>query len=266
MKLRTGRYRLSPIYGQLLKEMSTIANGSPGVTVRSRRRKCWRTPRNAESLGWQFAMPVVAVRAMLMALLLYPVMSLFSLRRAFGTEALASIDGPVIFAANHLSVADNPAVLLALPWRRRLALATAASEEVMRDRGRIQSFFAALISNGFFFSQTGSVRASLERCFRVTGAGWSILFFPEGIRSDDGDIGPFKPGIGLLATRLELPVVPVHLKGTDSVLAKGGGRPHRGDIEVRFGEAIMIPAGTKYAVATEIIRQAVASLAREAGS
>ena len=213
---------------------------------------------------WQFALPVVAVRAVLIAGFLYLLMAVFSRRRTFGREVLDSLDGPVIFAANHLSVADNPAVLLALPWRWRLRVATAASEEVMRGRGRVQSFFAALISNGFHISQTGSVRGSLAYCGKLTRARWSLLFFPEGIRSDDGKLGPFKPGIGLLAASLGVPVVPVHLKGTDSVVAKGGARPRRGYIEVRFGQPIHIPAGMKYDVATQVIRNAVASLSQDA--
>ena len=212
---------------------------------------------------WQFALPVVMVRAVLIAGFLYPLMALFSRRRTYGREILDSVDGPVIFAANHLSVADNPAVLLALPWRWRLRLATAASEEVMRGRGRLQSFFAALISNGFHFSQTGSVRASLAYCGKLTGSGWSLLFFPEGERSGDGKLGAFRPGIGLLAARLEVPVVPVYLRGTDSVLAKGGSRPQRGYIEVRFGQPLQISAGTKYDVAATYIRDAVDSLSRQ---
>ena len=187
---------------------------------------------------WQFRTPVVALRALLIGGLLLPVMAIFSRRRTYGLEHLRSLDGPVIFAANHLSVADNPAVLLALPWRWRLKLATAASREVMEGRGRIQSFFAALISNGFQFSQSGSVRSSLAYCGRLTASGWSLLYFPEGIRSDDGTIGRFRPGVGLLATGLGIPVVPVYLKGTDSVIAKGGSRPHRGHIEVWFGEPL----------------------------
>ena len=86
------------------------------------------------------------------------------------------------------------------------------------------------------------------------------MFFPEGIRSDDGRLGPFKPGIGLLAATLGVPVVPVHLRGTDSVVAKGGSRPHRGYIEVRFGQPIRIPADMRYDVATQVIRDAVESL------
>ena len=212
---------------------------------------------------WQFRAPVVALRAMLIAGLLLPVMAVFSRRRTFGAENLRDLEGPVIFAANHLSVADNPAVLLALPWRWRLRLATAASREVLSGRGRIQSFFAALISNGFLFSQTGSIRSSLAYCGKLTGSGWSLLYFPEGIRSDDGAIGQFRPGIGLLASGLGVPVVPVYLKGTDSVVAKGGSRPHRGYIEVRFGKPLRFCRNADHDDVTLKIRSAVASLAEE---
>lgn len=212
---------------------------------------------------WQFTAPVVAVRALLIVGLLYPVMTVFSRRRTFGLENLDSLDGPVIFAANHLSVADNPAVLLALPWRWRLRVATAASREVMSGRGRVQTFFASLISNGFLFSQTGSLRRSLDYCGKLTAAGWSLLYFPEGIRSDDGTIGPFRPGVGLLATGLGIPVVPVYLKGTDSVVSKGGSRPRRGRIEVRFGRPVRFEADNDYYKVAEEIRSAVAALSAE---
>lgn len=244
-----------------------MADGSAKASRPSRMRGRDRLSRSVDGVErvreWQFALPVVIVRAALIVGFLYPLMAVFSRRRTYGQEVLRSVEGPVIFAANHLSVADNPAVLLALPWRWRLRVATAASEEVMRGRGRVQSFFAALISNGFHISQTGSVRGSLAYCGKLTRARWSLLFFPEGIRSDDGKLGPFKPGIGLLAARLGVPVVPVYLKGTDSVVAKGGSRPRRGYIEVRFGQPIRIPADMKYDVATETIRDAVAALAEE---
>ena len=212
---------------------------------------------------WQFKTPVVALRALLIGGLLLPVMAIFSRRRTYGLEHLRSLEGPVIFAANHLSVADNPAVLLALPWRWRLKLATAASREVMAGRGRIQSFFAALISNGFQFSQSGSVRSSLAYCGRLTASGWSLLYFPEGIRSDDGTIGRFRPGVGLLATGLGIPVVPVYLRGTDSVIAKGGSRPHRGHIEVWFGEPMRFCRKADNEAVACKIRCAVESLSQK---
>lgn len=241
-----------------------------GKSSQYRRRKRCRAQRqvilgnNADRISkWQFAPPAVALRAVLILGLLYPMMAVFSRRRTYGLAHLSDTEGPVIFAANHLSVADNPAVLLALPWRWRMRVATAASEGVLRGRGRIQTFLAALISNGFPFSQSGSVRSSLACCERLLGSGWSLLFFPEGIRSDDGRLRPFKPGIGMLAAQLGVSVVPVHIKGTDSVLAKGGSRPHRGYIEVTFGNPLRIPADTEYSEAAEIVRDAIASLARE---
>ena len=149
-----------------------MADERAGADRRAEPGKNARRPRADHRIReWQFAAPVVVARAVLLLVFLHPLMAIFSRRRAFGREWLDSIDGPVIFAANHLSVADNPAVLLALPWRWRLRVATAAGEEVLRGRGRVQAFFAALISNGFFFSQTGSVRASLAYCGRLTGAG-----------------------------------------------------------------------------------------------
>ena len=89
------------------------------------------------------------------------------------------------------------------------------------------------------------------------------MFFPEGMRSDDGTIGPFRPGIGLLAKVAGVPVVPVYLKGTDSVIAKGGGRPHRGFIEVKFGEPLRFEGNHNHAEVTRQIRTAVASLSEE---
>lgn len=210
--------------------------------------------------NWQFSRPVVAIRAVIILVLLHPVMAVFSARRSYGREKLATLEGPVIFAANHLSVVDNPAVLLALPWKWRLSLATAAAEEVMRRRGALQSFCAALISNAFFFSQTRHLRSSLENCSTLIESGWSVLFFPEGKRSQDGTIGPFRPGIGLLATTLGVPVVPVHLEGTNSVIALGGTRPRRGSITVRFGEPIRFSETTDITVASEQVREAILQL------
>ena len=232
--------------------------GSAGKPTGDNRR---RAPRIRAGLAWQLTLPVVAIRAALILGFLCPLMAMFSRRITYGRERLETLESPVIFAANHLSVADNPAILLALPWRWRLRVATAASEEVMRNRGRVQSFFAALISNGFLFSQARGVRSSLEDCEALIAGGWSLLFFPEGKRSDDGTIGDFKAGIGLLALRLGVPVMPVYLLGTASVVAKDGSRPHRGYIEVSFGQPIRFPDGVKYADAAQSIRDAVVSLA-----
>ena len=70
--------------------------------------------------------------------------------------------------------------------------------------------------------------------------GYSRLVFPEGTRAPDGKIAPFKPGIGLLARELGLPVVPVYLDGLYGILPKGRTLPRPGPVRVIVGEPLRI--------------------------
>jgi long-chain acyl-CoA synthetase len=213
---------------------------------------------------WPLTRPVVALRALFQLLLFQPLLAVLSRRRVRGLEHLRGLPGPVIFAANHLSLLDNPAVMVALPWRWRLRLATAASDHVLDQRGQVQRFIAILLCNAFPLSQTRSVRRSMQFCRWLVAGGWSLLYFPEGRRSEDGSILRFKRGIGLLAVELGLPVVPVHLKGIDRVMPMGARWPRRGTIEISFGQPLRFARDDEYASAADAIREAIAILAREA--
>ena len=120
----------------------------------------------------------------------------------------------------------------------------------MRDRTAIAAaadyFFAggllgpvvALATGAFPFGRTEHVRASLERVGSYLDAGWNVIVFPEGTRSTTGRLGPLKSGIGLLATQLEVAVVPVGIRGADRILPKGATLPRRrGRVLVRIGIA-----------------------------
>ena len=68
--------------------------------------------------------------------------------------------------------------------------------------------------------------------------GYSVLIFPEGTRSPDGELHPFRPGIGLLAQQSRVPVVPVALIGLGE-MRRGKTRWFRsGQLEVHVGEAV----------------------------
>ena len=56
-------------------------------------------------------------------------------------------------------------------------------------------------------------RKSFEFAGELVDRGWSVLVFPEGVLTPDGAIGPFRAGIGLLVTRLRIPVIPMRLEG-----------------------------------------------------
>jgi long-chain acyl-CoA synthetase len=97
---------------------------------------------------------------------------------------------------------------------------------------------ASLLLNTFPFSRSGNIRASLERCGELADEGWSILIFPEGTRSPDGRLLPFKSGIGLLARGLHVPVIPLAVEGGAAVLPKGAAWPRRGSVSIRVGRPI----------------------------
>ena len=233
-----------------VSDLIAIAEGtrSPGEAFRGGR--------------WPLMKLSVAVRAVLF-IVWGPLIRLLSVYRVRGLEHLRGLDGPVLFAANHLSLLDNPAILVSLPWRWRLRLVTAAADGVLDERGRVQRVLAMLLSNAFPLAQSGQVHQSMKYCKGLVDAGWSVLYFPEGRRSETGALLEFKSGIGMLAVQTGRLVVPVRIKGTEDVMPMGARCPRRGVIEVTFGQPLRFNPDTPYAEATQSIRNSLAALASE---
>jgi long-chain acyl-CoA synthetase len=196
-------------------------------------------------------------RIAVQSLIAFPMARLFMPEKVEGLVNLANIEGPVIFAANHLSHMDTPAIVSALPlrWRKRVAVAAAA--DVWFEQGKLAAFIGAFLLNAFPFSRSGNVRPTLEHTSRLLRRGWSILIYPEGTRSNDGRMGPFKSGTGLMAVEMGVPVIPVHIQGTYEVLKKNATKPRRHKVAVRFGKPLCFPSNTPYADAVRTIESAV---------
>ena len=71
-------------------------------------------------------------------------------------------------------------------------------------------------------------------------SGVSIVFFPEGTRSSDGGLLPFKRGGFLLAIKTQTPIVPVTINGSGKILAKGDWRLRAGKIRVTVGTPVSV--------------------------
>ena len=93
----------------------------------------------------------------------------------------------------------------------------------------------------------------------VTTDGYSILIFPEGERHPEGRISPFRPGVAMIASKLDVPVVPVRIDGLDKVLDPKMRWPKRGPVRVAFGAPITL-AGDDYAVLARRVEEAVRAL------
>jgi len=110
-----------------------------------------------------------------------------------------------------------------------------------------------LFFNAFPIPQTeAGARQSLRYTGDLINENWSILFFPEGGRTEAGEIQPFQPGIGLIAGRLGVPVVPVRLKGVEQILHRHAHWPTCGHVEIVFGAPLHLKGGDHTAVAKQV--------------
>jgi 1-acyl-sn-glycerol-3-phosphate acyltransferase len=143
---------------------------------------------------------------------------------------------PYIFIANHQSNFDIPVLIQSLPsfqlrwiakrellWIPFFGWAMWAARHITVDRSRR--------SEG---------RGIIKKAQQRIAGGLSLVVFPEGTRSTNGRLLPFKRGGLLLALKTQAPIVPVTINGSGKVLPKGDWRIRRGKIDVTVGEPILI--------------------------
>jgi long-chain acyl-CoA synthetase len=99
-------------------------------------------------------------------------------------------------------------------------------------------FLASNFTSLMPFDRERAQLESLEDALAELAQGRSVLMFPEGTRSADGEIHEFKSGAGFLALRSRCDVLPVLIRGTHAVMGKGSLVPRRHPVEVRIGRAI----------------------------
>ena len=219
--------------------------------------------------SWNRTWPVRIVRRLSLATWILPLARVFAWARIEGREHLTNLDGPVIFASNHLSHMDGPVILAALPARVRARVAPAMAKEFFKAHffpeghtwrqwftNSVFYYLAAFYFNAFPLPQReAGARQTLTYIGELTGRGWSILIFPEGERSATGDIKPFRAGIGMMASRLDVPVVPVRLDGVDRVLHMKSKMATPGPVRVAFGAPMRLHGEDYSALAAEVERR-----------
>ena len=213
---------------------------------------------------WPLGFPARAARTLLQRTLMDPLLALLCPTRARGLENLENLSGPLLFSANHTSHLDTLLVLKVLPRRYRWRLSLAAAADYWFANPLLGSLTALLI-NSFPMARQGNARPSMEHTMDLIDRGWSVLIFPEGTRSLSGEMQPFKPGVGLLAVELGVPVVPIHLRGLYAILPKGSSVPHRGPVEVTIGAPLRFPPGMDPAQAAQQLEREVRRLSAVSG-
>ncbi len=179
----------------------------------------------------------------------------------------------MIFAANHQSHMDVPVILAALPgkWRRRVAPAMAKEffkahffpgefSRKQRFTNSLNYYLSAFFFNTFPLPQReAGARQTLRYAGELLSDGFSVLIFPEGKRTDRGEISTFKPGVAMMAARLGVPVVPIRLEGVDRVLHQRWKMAKPGPVHITIGAPMQL-SGDDYIGLAARVEDAVRNL------
>jgi long-chain acyl-CoA synthetase len=223
--------------------------------------------------AWNRGFLARTARRVSLSLSILPLARLFAWIHVEGLEHLQSVHGPVIFAANHQSHMDTPVIMAALPRAWRYRVAPAMAKEFFEPHfhperhsagqmlpNRLAYYLAALFFNAFPIPQReAGARETLRYIGELVSHGISILIFPEGERTERGEINRFQPGVGMMASRLDVPVVPVRLEGLDRVLHKSWHMARPGSVSVKFGEPLDLK-GQDYVALAKRVEEAVQHL------
>ncbi len=215
-----------------------------------------------------------AIRTVVQFTLARPLTRYFARIKVKGLENFNGLHAPLIFASNHQSLMDVPAIACALPreWRNRLAPAMGTGwfgpryhpeqfSAWRRFTSALQYYSAVLFYNAFPLPQTDiGARGAFRYMGSLMDHGLCILIFPEGDRTHRGELLPFRQGTAMLAAQMHVPVVPVRIAGLEKVLNRDAYWPSHGKATVAFGRPISIE-GDDYAGATKRIEEAVRELA-----
>lgn len=156
-----------------------------------------------------------------------------------------------IYFANHSSHLDFVVIWSALPARLRGSVRPVAGRDYW-ERGTIRRFLAARVFRAVLIDRAPgdaqpsaeTARVAIEHMAREMGNRQSLIVFPEGTRSPNGEIGPFKSGLYHLSRlRPDAELIPVHLENLNRILPKGEMLPVPMVSRVVFGPGLRTRAG-----------------------
>jgi len=168
-----------------------------------------------------------------------------------GLDNINNLQTPAIFIFNHTDDFDGPVIYKALPAYIRQRLCVATADDVLKEHA-VLAFIVRFCFAGFNFARQEPYTPSLEYLSQRLDKGWNVLLSPEGKVSKDGNLQPFKSGIGLLAVNLNVPIVPIKSIGLHGTLPLHSKWPKkRSTIIVRIGQPIIFNSNTDYNQATD---------------
>ncbi|MEA3213767.1 MAG: 1-acyl-sn-glycerol-3-phosphate acyltransferase [Chthoniobacter sp.] len=146
---------------------------------------------------------------------------------------------PFVMIGNHSSHLDALILAAALPWRLRQAAFPIAAGDVFFETPTATLFATMMLNALPMWRKRCGSHAMQELRERLIGEPAIYILFPEGTRSRDGQMGRFKPGIGMIVAGSEVPIVPCHLAGAHGAFPPGSSLPRPVRLSLRIGAPLV---------------------------
>ncbi|MBF0521490.1 MAG: 1-acyl-sn-glycerol-3-phosphate acyltransferase [Candidatus Omnitrophica bacterium] len=171
--------------------------------------------------------------------------------KIYGKENIPQ-KGAFILASNHRSYLDPPLVSICHTWR----ISFVARDSLFKGFAgwlfpKLEAFPIKRQS-----ADVGAIKEALNRLER----GLPVLLFPEGTRTTDPIKRRIQPGIGMIAVKSGLPVVPVFIKGSDDVLPAGAKSLKRRPVTVTFGAPMFFKETADYPSISREVMEKILSM------
>jgi 1-acyl-sn-glycerol-3-phosphate acyltransferase len=158
-----------------------------------------------------------------------------------GAENLPA-EPPFVLITNHASHLDALALAAAMPLRLCSRVFPVAAGDVFFETP-VRSIASAFILNALpMWRKRCGPHALAELRARLVGEPCGYILFPEGTRSRDGRMQPFKAGLGMLAAGMSVPIVPCHLTATFEAFPPGARLPRPRRIRLKVGRPLVFDA------------------------
>jgi long-chain acyl-CoA synthetase len=207
---------------------------------------------------WAQRWPITWIRNFIYYLLTWPATMIMAHPRIVGRENLRGIDGPFLISCNHVTYIDVGFALIALPPRVRHKLAVGMWGEMLWEMWRppvawnwfmrlsyeVGYYLVVALFDVFPLPQQSGVRESFAYAGESVDRGYSVLVYPEGVRTADGKPCPFRLGVGMLAARLNVPVVPMRIDGLYEMKMAGHKIARPGELRIVIGKPMRFPPET----------------------
>jgi len=257
-----------------------VVNGTRAVTETSQSvgvGETKRAPDKAEFIysRWPWSKPMQLIRSGFLELIAQPFVWFLGNPRVVAPRRL-DVNEPMLIVCNHVTAYDGALIEYALPGRMRRRVASAMLGEMLEDfrhfrnpdtgrfmlLGPAAYWLVTALYNVFPLPRRRDFQRSFAHAGEALDRGYNVLVFPEGTRSEAGELARFRPGIGMLVKQAHAPVLPVALVGLGELKAKGRGWFRSGKLEIRIGEPLRFGALDAEGTITETLHSAVAALMR----